>query len=136
MAINTFIGSGYLKQLEIGEFGSGDRWARFTLQISSYAGKNEDGTAKYEVGYINCKSYSQFVVDRLEANIPLRDDRDTMPPMGMVSGELRYDSWEDNDGNKRSNVYVRVNEAMLGEVMKTDGSRELATAGSSSDSPF
>lgn len=137
MSVNTVTIEGYANYVKFGTFSDETAYCNFSLNHSSYAGKDDDGKAKYNNNYIPVK-----VTGRLAELAG--DFLDGESRKVLVVGYLRQRSYETNDGEKRSVLEIIATDLRRCESIMSFGDggaapKEKVSAGSgarSSEEPF
>lgn len=97
----------------------------FRLAVNTPAGKNEDGSVKYDAMFIDVVMFgkrAEALSQYLKKGIKV-----------YVEGKLQYRTWEDKDGNKRSK-----HEVILTDLQFAGNKSQAAGAGDNTDNdiPF
>lgn len=135
--VNRVILEGYANRGYYGHFGddASDKTkarSEFTLRVSRYAGKDDDGDTKYDASWFSVKSFGYTAAD-VQNVIASADDEGAETVRVMVQGELRQEQWETDDGQKRSKVVIIADDVRLCESLRNSKTLVGSSAGSSSN---
>ncbi len=89
-----FLAGNLTKDAELRYTPAGTAVSAFGIAVNTRMGKNEDGTPKQETLFIDVVLFGKIAestAEYLKKGKPI-----------LIEGRLRYRSWEDNNGNKRS----------------------------------
>lgn len=98
------------RDVELRRTGSGVAVASFTLAVDRDFGKNENG--ERETDFIDCVAWrgtGEFVARNFHKG-----------SMAVVSGRLQIRNWTDQEGNKRRNAEIVVDQVYFGDSKKSD----------------
>ena len=99
--MNIVVLSGYIasSKLELQQTKSGKTFLRFSLAISN--GKTKDGKP-YEPDFILCEAWEERALHIVEYYSKGKGIE--------ISGKIKQDRWEDQEGNKRTRLKVLVDQ--------------------------
>lgn len=92
------------KDIEVKEINETFKVGTFTL-VSEESSKRKDGSQYTKKNYIECKAFNNQA-DECRALLSPSD-------IILVEGSLRYESWIDKQGNKKSKVVIVVGKTMV-----------------------
>jgi len=131
-AINkVFLGGRLTRDLELRFTPTGMAIGQTAIAVDNYVGKDEKGGRKYNTLFIDIVLFgkkAEALVDYLKKGVPI-----------VIEGELRFRSWEDTQGQKRSKHEVIVNNVTFPPKIKEGAELETEYTeppGSDEDIPF
>lgn len=119
--MNQIIVDGFVNNFRTGVTDSGSTWANFTVANSTYAGKNEDGTARYAKSWFDVSTW-----DGLAEKCAATLDTDE-PRLVQVMGEIVQREYENKDG-----ITVKTFRIKAREVTRSGNLSQFNSEGGSS----
>ena len=128
MGLNVITMTGNLtRDVQLTFLPSGTPVAEFGIACNK-VWKDKDGNKKERVCFVECRCYSK----RAEALANYFSKGDAIG----IAGELQFDSWEAQDGTKRSKHRIFVENFEFMPTGTGGGEREQGQQGDSSEAPF